>query len=331
MCVVVQRDPSCGSHRQSWTFESACTTSNPAVAICGRSVWMPPNRLAPRRSPTTDGWSRRCRPRGQRSPRRPCPSTIPTLEFSAPTTFGLALDAAVRAGYDTDTVAAIAGGLLGAAYGASAVPGRWRSLLHGWPGITAHDLVALATAIERKGKPDGFDFAYPGSPIDTFARHPYDDGVLLGGIGVLRRLPEEVDAVVSLCRVADKDVPDGMPHVEVRLIDRPERDENPHLDFVLLDTVGVIERFRREGRTVLVHCVGAYSRTPTMGALYGARLRASAATTRFVTSSPRSPAPTPIVRSGKRCGASGQRLRAATRRGRTRCHSYGTECSIRAC
>jgi ADP-ribosylglycohydrolase/protein-tyrosine phosphatase len=186
---------------------------------------------------------------------------------------GLALDAAVRAGYDTDTVAAIAGGLLGTAYGASAVPGRWRSLLHGWPDITSHHLVALATAIERKGKPDGFDFRYPGSPIDTFARHPYDDGVLLGGIGVLRRLPEEVDAVVSLCRVADTDVPDGIPHVEVRLIDRPERDENPHLDFVLLDTVGVIERFRREGRTVLVHCVGAYSRTPTMGALYGARLR----------------------------------------------------------
>src|SRR5690606_12086350 len=33
----------------------------------------------------------------------------------------LALDAAVRCGRDTDTVAAIAGGLLGAAYGASAV------------------------------------------------------------------------------------------------------------------------------------------------------------------------------------------------------------------
>ena len=66
---------------------------------------------------------------------------------------------------------------------------------------------------------------------------------------------------------------DDMPHVEVRLIDRPEHDENPHLDFVLLDAVSVIEQFRREGRTVLVHCVGAYSRTPTMGALYGARLR----------------------------------------------------------
>jgi ADP-ribosyl-[dinitrogen reductase] hydrolase len=185
----------------------------------------------------------------------------------------LALDAAVRAGHDTDTVAAIAGGLLGAAYGASAVPLQWRSVLHGWPGITARSVVALASAVERKGKPDGFDFTYPGSPVDTFAYHPYDEAVLLGGIGVLRRLPQGVDAVVSMCRLADEDVPHGMPHVEVRLIDRAEPDENPHLDYVLLDTVRVVEQLRAEGRTVLLHCVGAYSRTPTVAALYGARLR----------------------------------------------------------
>jgi ADP-ribosylglycohydrolase len=59
----------------------------------------------------------------------------------------LALDAAVRAGYDTDTVAAIAGGLLGAAYGASAVPIQWRNLLHGWPGINADGLVAPTGAM----------------------------------------------------------------------------------------------------------------------------------------------------------------------------------------
>jgi ADP-ribosylglycohydrolase/protein-tyrosine phosphatase len=185
----------------------------------------------------------------------------------------LALDAAVRAGDDTDTVAAIAGGLLGAAYGASAVPVLWRSMLHGWPGMTARGLVGLASAIRRQGRPDSFDYSYPGSPVDTVARHPYDDGVLLGGIGVLRRLPADVDAVVSLCLVADEDVPDAIPHVEVRLIDRHDCDENPHLDFVLVDVVRAVEQLRQEGRTVLVHCVGAYSRTPTVGALYGARLR----------------------------------------------------------
>jgi ADP-ribosylglycohydrolase len=54
----------------------------------------------------------------------------------------LALDAAVRVGNDTDTVAAIAGGLLGAAYGASAIPAAWRRLLHGWPGYRVRELVS---------------------------------------------------------------------------------------------------------------------------------------------------------------------------------------------
>lgn len=68
----------------------------------------------------------------------------------------LALDAAVRGGGDTDTVAAIAGGLLGAAYGASAIPAEWHRVLHGWPGLRTRDLVELAATITRKGRPDDF-------------------------------------------------------------------------------------------------------------------------------------------------------------------------------
>ena len=54
-----------------------------------------------------------------------------------------------RGGRDADTVAAIAGGLLGAGHGASAVPEPWRLVLHGWPGLTAPDLITLATAIAQ--------------------------------------------------------------------------------------------------------------------------------------------------------------------------------------
>ncbi|TXH40438.1 MAG: hypothetical protein E6Q90_13910 [Actinobacteria bacterium] len=54
------------------------------------------------------------------------------------------LEAAVRGGNDTDTVAAIAGALLGAQYGASAVPEEWRLILHGWPGRRGEDLIAMA-------------------------------------------------------------------------------------------------------------------------------------------------------------------------------------------
>ena len=45
-----------------------------------------------------------------------------------------ALEAAVRIGHDTDTVAAIAGQVLGAVWGVSAVRAGWRRMLHGWPG-----------------------------------------------------------------------------------------------------------------------------------------------------------------------------------------------------
>ncbi len=55
-----------------------------------------------------------------------------------------ALDRAVRVGDDTDTVAAIAGSLAGAYWGAAALPGEWRAPLHGWPGVTGDELERLA-------------------------------------------------------------------------------------------------------------------------------------------------------------------------------------------
>ena len=54
------------------------------------------------------------------------------------------LQRAVSYGHDTDTVAAVVGGLLGAIYGASAVPDEWREAVHGWPGMKAPDLEDLA-------------------------------------------------------------------------------------------------------------------------------------------------------------------------------------------
>lgn len=60
------------------------------------------------------------------------------------------LKVAISIGDDTDTVAAIAGALLGARYGASAVPGQWREILHGYPGVTGERLVDLArSAVAR--------------------------------------------------------------------------------------------------------------------------------------------------------------------------------------
>lgn len=57
------------------------------------------------------------------------------------------LEYCVRAGNDTDTTAAIAGGLVGACRGASAIPSEWKSLLHGYPGHTSVDLAATVRRI----------------------------------------------------------------------------------------------------------------------------------------------------------------------------------------
>lgn len=58
-----------------------------------------------------------------------------------------ALVAAARCGGDTDTVAAIAGSLVGAARGAAQVPAAWTELLHGWPDLDADGLRTLAGRI----------------------------------------------------------------------------------------------------------------------------------------------------------------------------------------
>lgn len=109
---------------------------------------------------------------------------------------------------------------------------------------------------------------------DVAAQHPADGQVWLGGVEQLSHLPNGVDAVVSLCRLGVDDVP-GPPvragdHVEVWLLDEADPAKNPHLDFLLRDAALAVATFRAEGKTVLLHCVQAQSRTPTVAALYGA-------------------------------------------------------------
>jgi protein-tyrosine phosphatase len=98
--------------------------------------------------------------------------------------------------------------------------------------------------------------------------------VLLGAVGVLDELPTEVDAVVSLCRLGAAQVPERITADDqhrVWLIDSSATADNPHLDEVLLDAANAVAALRAEGKTVLLHCVQAQSRTPTVAALYAAR------------------------------------------------------------
>ncbi|CAO1648936.1 ADP-ribosylglycohydrolase [Salinibacterium sp. NYA9b] len=182
------------------------------------------------------------------------------------------LERAVRGGRDADTVAAIAGGLVGARQGLSAIPAAWQRIVHGWPGLRSLDLVRLSTEVLR-GTPTDERVDYAGyGDISTLVQHPHDDGVWLGAVGALDNLPPEVDAVVSLCRIGSKQVPARIrERLEIRLIDKADPAENPNLNFVLADAADAVATLRAEGHTVLLHCVQAKSRTPTVAALYAAR------------------------------------------------------------
>lgn len=118
----------------------------------------------------------------------------------------LALDAAVRAGGDTDTVAAIAGSLLGARWGATAVPPAWRRLVHG---VRTNDdagpldaddldrLARLAFAGGRRDAPPAEDEA-PGHGAGTRRRLPSPDRSAASGRGQMaERDPIEPDIDVE--------------------------------------------------------------------------------------------------------------------------------------
>ena len=214
--------------------------------------------------------------------RTPVPGDDPRAGSFAAQHFQHALEAAVRGGGDTDTVAAIAGGLLGARWGASAVPLAWRRILHGWPGLRGRDLITLALCTAQNGQsgpggwPRGRVFDYSAyANTSALAVHPHDRLVLLGGVDAARKPPGGVDAVVSLCLLGSAEVPaPGVrppDHVEVWLIDSADPGRNPNLDLVLTQAADTVAALRAEGRTVLVHCVEAVSRTPAVATLYAAR------------------------------------------------------------
>ena len=184
------------------------------------------------------------------------------------------LATAVGIGDDTDTVAAIAGAVLGARWGASAIPAEWRRICHGYPGITGERLVELAHLAANKGPGvydwptvDHINYSIYGS-AKTLVQHPYDDGVWLADASALEELPDHITAVVSLCLLGGTQVQAGIAHVGYRLIDHAAPEVNPNLDFILADAARTIATLRDEGHQVLVHCVAAQSRTPTVAAAY---------------------------------------------------------------
>ena len=192
----------------------------------------------------------------------------------------LALERAVRGGSDTDTVAAIAGALLGARWGATAVPFSWRRLLrghrvYGEPTLDAADLERMARRAFNGGRPGAQDWPGVAKLVDYYQTHFADrprrttiGGVDFGNVHALAEAFDDgVDTVISLCRMGTDDVPTGVEHHVIGLLDTTEA-ENPNLVLLLAEVVDGIAALKAEGRHVFVHCVQAQNRTPTVAAAW---------------------------------------------------------------
>ncbi|GAA1243588.1 hypothetical protein GCM10009657_19300 [Oryzihumus leptocrescens] len=64
--------------------------------------------------------------------------------------------------------------------------------------------------------------------------------------------------------------------MEVWLVDSNLPSDNAHLDFVLDDAAAAVKLLRAEGRRVLLHCVHAEQRTPSVALRYAVRQGADA-------------------------------------------------------
>jgi ADP-ribosyl-[dinitrogen reductase] hydrolase len=185
--------------------------------------------------------------------------------------FAIALERAVRCGGDTDTVAAIAGQILGAKWGSTAIPLRWRRLLHGYPNLNNRDLMELAVLTVDKGQVDNVgwpsidlidDSHWSGSSTVVVAA--VNSHITAGGHGALHNHPAGMGAAISLCRVGRNETElDSSDHLQIMIVDDNGHEDNSNLAFTFNEIAQQIEGFMSEGKHVVVHCVQAHSRTPS--------------------------------------------------------------------
>lgn len=198
-----------------------------------------------------------------------------TRHIEGPDWFMAALQDAIAIGHDTDTVAAVVGALMGAFVGWSGIPTDLTRRVSGWPGVRAIDLIGFAqnTVAKQDDWPTAGSMLSDRRPSGLGVKHPHDPGVILGNeLDLARARTLGATAVVSLSRVGAADVaaaqvePDK--HVQVRLIDSDKAEKNPHLEWVLADVARTVKQLRDEGETVLLHCVAAELRTPSVAVAY---------------------------------------------------------------
>ncbi|TFV62274.1 hypothetical protein E4P41_07880 [Geodermatophilus sp. DF01-2] len=162
----------------------------------------------------------------------------------------------VDLGGDTDTVAAVAGGLAGAVHGMGGIPMRWSSVLHGK--VPGHgdevwrlaDLQQLAATLDG-----GVQQSYDPGVIPRIGPREVLPGIWAGNLDGARYSDEDF-AVISLCRLGEP-----FPHRTHRMAYIADNDHNADLDDMLADVLDDMAALHAEGHRLLVHCHGGASRT----------------------------------------------------------------------
>jgi ADP-ribosylglycohydrolase len=269
--------------RETWDFAASVTTATKHLPRERRERWRRLIDEATRR-PARDFDNNGGAVRAFQAALASCVQTPIPQQLAPCRHLEAAIETAVRCGDDTDTVAAITGALLGARWGVTAVPAKWRAVIHGKriygeAELRAPDLDLLARRAARGGQTNGK--GWPGVArlvplyLDEYsqtARTPELRQVRFGNLAGLEQvLREGVDVVISLCRMGTEDVPKSVEHLTVGLVDSEDPADNPNLGFLLADTADFVDMRVKEGRRVYVHCVQAESRTPVLAATYLAR------------------------------------------------------------
>jgi len=171
--------------------------------------------------------------------------------------FEAAMRAVIDLGGDTDTVAAVTGGLAGAVYGIARIPIRWTSAVNGsLPGFpdraprSLADLHWLAARLggSRKGP-------YEAPPTQRLGPREIAPGVWASDLDGARHSDRDL-AVISLCRTGEP-----FEHSVQRFAYLTDDDTNDELAYVLDDVLADMAALRHDGRRVLVHCYAGASRT----------------------------------------------------------------------
>ena len=172
-----------------------------------------------------------------------------------------AMVAVINLGGDTDSVAAVAGAIVGALYGMQRIPVRWATYVHGYVRQSdgdrreyrTQDLIDVGRRLLGRS---ASRVTPPEAPQGPKLVDPA--GVWAANVDGAARAPRD-HAVVSMC------IPEARflkhPNRRTVFMRDEEGEANADLMFVVRDAVDAIESFLADGNNVVVHCHGGRSRT----------------------------------------------------------------------